>query len=79
MHNCALWIGITDKHIKKLQKFDNKFVKRVHLPHSHRLSLIGKLNFVRQILSKDNENKAKHTLQQEKTNGLNGYTGNYKQ
>merc|ERR1711923_112252 len=35
LHNCASWIGITEKHIKELQKFQNKFVRRVlHLPHS---------------------------------------------
>ena len=34
LHNCASWIGITEKHIKEFQKFQNKFVRRVlHLPH----------------------------------------------
>ena len=35
LHNCASWIGSTEKHIKELQKFQNKYVRRVlHLPHS---------------------------------------------
>ena len=32
----------------------------------------GKLNFVRQVLLKNNENIAKQTLQQEMTIGING-------
>ena len=88
LHNCASWIGITEKHIKDLQKFQNKFVRRVlHLPHSVTQALIDwdvgmwpmewrikerKLNFVRQILLKDNENIAKQTLQQEMAIGING-------
>ena len=88
LHNCASWIGITEKHIKELQKFQNKFVRRVlHLPHSVTQALIDwdvgmwpmewrikerKLNFVRQVLLKDNENIAKQTLQQEMAIGING-------
>ena len=88
LHNCASWIGITEKHIKELQKFQNKFVRRVlHLPHSVTQAILDwdvgvwpmgwrikerKLNFVRQILLKDNENIAKQTLQQEMATGLNG-------
>ena len=35
LHNCASWIGITEKHINELQKFQNKFIRRVlHLAHS---------------------------------------------
>ena len=35
LNNCASWIGITEKHVNELQKFQNKFVRRVlHLPHS---------------------------------------------
>ena len=45
LHNCASWIGISGKHIKELQKFQNKFVKEYYtfLILSHRLSLIGML------------------------------------
>ena len=88
LHNCASWIGITEKHIKELQKFQNKFVRRVlHLPHSVTQAILDwdvgmwpmgwrikerKLNFVRQILLKDDENIAKQTLLQEIATGLNG-------
>ena len=34
LHNCALWIGIKEKHIKELQKFQNKFARRMGLTHS---------------------------------------------
>ena len=34
LHNCASSIDIAEKYIKELQKFQNKFVRRVlHLPH----------------------------------------------
>ena len=88
LNNCASWIGITEKHVNELQKFQNKFVRRVlHLPHSVTQAILDydigmwpmgwrikerKLNFVRQILLKDNTNIAKQTLQQEMATGLNG-------
>ena len=72
------------KHIKELQKFKNNFV---HLPHSVTQAILDwdvgmwqmewrikerKLNFVRQILLKNDGNIAKRTLQQEIATGLNG-------
>ena len=88
LNNCASWIGITEKHVNELQKFQNKFVRRVlHLPHSVTQAILDydigmwpmgwrikerKLNFVRQILLKDDTNIAKQTLQQEMATGLNG-------
>ena len=88
LHNCAWWIGIEEKHIKELQKFQNKFVRRVlHLPHSVTQAILDwdtgmwpmewrikerKLNVVIQILLKDIENIAKKTLEQEIAIGLNG-------
>ena len=75
LHNCASWLGITENRIKELQKFQNKSVRRVlHLPHSVTQALIDwdvgmwpmewrikerKLNFVKQVSLKDNENIAK--------------------
>ena len=80
LHNCASWIGITEKHIKELQKFQSKFVRRVlHLPHSVTRAILDwavgiwplgwrikerKLNFL------DDENIAKQTLQQEISTGI---------
>ena len=88
LHNCASWIGITEKHINELQKFQNKFIRRVlHLPHSVTLAILDwdvgmlpmewrikerKLNFVRQILQKNDENICKQTLIQEMETGVNG-------
>ena len=88
LHNCASWIGITEKHIKELQKFQNKFIRRVlHLPHSVTHAILDwdvgmwpmewrikerKLNFVRQILEKNDENICKQTLIQEMETGING-------
>ena len=88
LNNCASWIGITEKHVNELQKFQNKFVRRVlHLPHSVTQAILDydigmwpmgwrikerKLNFVRQILLKEDTNIAKQTLQQEMATGLNG-------
>ena len=76
------------KHIKELKRIQNKFVRRLlHLPHSVTQAILDwdtgmwpmewrikerKLNFVRQILLKDNENIAKKTLEQEMAIGLNG-------
>ena len=88
MHNCASWIGITEKHINELQKFQNKFIRRVlHLPHSVTHAILDwdvgmlpmewrikekKLNFVRKILQKNDENICKQTLIQEIERGING-------
>ena len=88
LHNCASWIGITEKHIQELQKFQNKFIRRVlHLPHSITHAILDydvkmwhmdwrikerKLNFVRQILLKSDENICKQTLIQEMETGING-------
>ena len=78
MHNCPSWIGITEKHINELQKFQNKFIRRVlHLPHSVTHPILDwdvrmlpmewriiekKLNFVRKILQKNDENICKQIL-----------------
>ena len=88
LHNCASWIGITEKHINELQKFQNKFIRRVlHLPHSVTHAILDwdvgmlpmewrikerKLNFVRNILQKNDENICKQTLIQEMETGING-------
>ena len=88
LHNCASWIGITEKHINELQKFQNKFIRRVlHLPHSVTHAILDwdvgmlpmdwrikerKLNFVRQILQKNDENICKQTLIQEMETGIHG-------
>ena len=34
LHNCASWIGITEKHIKELQKFQNLVCKKSTTPSS---------------------------------------------
>ena len=88
LNNCASWIGITEKHIQELQKFQNKFIRRVlHLPPNFTQAILEwdvgmwpmewrikekKLNFVRQILAKNDENIAKQAITQELATGLNG-------
>ena len=88
LHNCASWIGITEKHIKELQKFQNKFIRRVlHLPNSITHAILDydvrmwpmewrikerKLNFVSQILQRGDDNIAKNTIIQERASGIKG-------
>ena len=66
LHNCESWIGLTDKHISTLQKFQDDFIRRVlRIPDSTSKALIqldvgllpmkwrigkSKLNFVSKVV-----------------------------
>ena len=88
LHNSESWIGLGKKHIDVLQKFQDKFLRRIfHAPGSITRALLEydtgmrpiewrikerKLNFVRQILLKDDSNIAKNAILQEMEVGING-------
>ena len=88
LNNCASWISINKTHIKDLQKFQDNFVRRVlQVPQSITKALLEydvqmwpmewrikekKLNFVRQIMLKDEYTITKNALIQEKEIGING-------
>ena len=88
LNNSESWIGIKDSHITVLQKFQDKFLRRIfHAPNSITRALLEydtqmkpmewrikerKLNFVRQIFLTDDSNIAKNTIIQEMSVGING-------
>ena len=88
LHNAESWIGITDKIIKDLQDFQDKFVRKVlRLPKSTTKALyqwdsgmlsmkwrvaLKKLLFVNKIMQKDHTNIARKTLLQEVLNKIEG-------
>ena len=88
LHNCESWIGINDKHVQLLQKFQEEFIRKVlRLPLSSPKALMNydtglwpmewrikykKLNFVRGIMLKSYSNITKKVLYQEFLNKIDG-------
>ena len=88
LHNAESWIGITDKIIKDLQDFQDKFIRKVlQLPTSTTKAIyqwdsgmlsmkwriaLKKLLFVNKIMQKDHTNIAMRTLLEEFNNKIEG-------
>ena len=88
LHNCESWIGIKESHIKDLQDFQNKFIRKVlRLPHSTPKAILEwdtglchmkwriiskKIIFLKKIQAKDDDNIAKQTLIQEEKLDMKG-------
>ena len=88
LHNCESWISLDDSHIKLLQEFQEKFVRRLlWLPTSVPKVLLEydtglepmkwriayrKLNFVRKIMAKPEGNITKSVILQEGRNNIKG-------
>ena len=88
LHNSESWIGINDKHIQLLQKFQDEFIRKVlRLPSSAPKAIMQydtglwpmewrikykKLNFVRGIMLKPSSNITKKILYQEFLNKIDG-------
>ena len=78
LHNCESWISLDDSHIKLLQEFQEKFVRRLLWLHSKIPKVLleydtglepmkwriayRKLNFVRKIMAKPEENMTVHQI-----------------
>ena len=88
LHNSESWIGITKKHIKMLQKFQDEFIRKVlRLPSSTPKAIMNydsglwpmewrikykKLNFVRSLMLKPGTNLTKKVLKQELLHKIDG-------
>ena len=88
LHNAESWIGITDKIIKDLQDFQDKFIRKVlQLPTSTTKAIyqwdsgmlsmkwriaLKKILFVNKIMQKDHTNIAMRTLLEEFNNKIEG-------
>ena len=88
LHNSESWIGITKDHIKDLQDFQDSFIRRVlHLAPQTTKAIINwdigmmpmkwriagkKLQFVRKIMMKEDDNITKKALHQEVITGIKG-------
>ena len=88
LNNCESWIDISKNHIKLLQGFQDKFIRKVlHLPHTTPKAMLNwdvglwpmaeriklrKLVCVSKILQKPDSNIAKQVLKQENEAGIEG-------
>ena len=88
LHNCESWIGLTDKHIKDLQQFQEKFIRRLfRLPLSTPKAILAydtgmhnmkwriaykKVNFVRKIMNKPDNSITKRVIAQEVVSNIHG-------
>ena len=88
LHNCESWIGINDKHLKSLQDFQDKFIRKLlRLAKSTPKAIINwdiglqpmkwriaykKLVFLQKILGKDPSNICKKAILEEVSNGIHG-------
>ena len=88
LHNCESWISLDDSHIKLLQEFQEKFVRRLLWLHSKIPKVLleydtglepmkwriayRKLNFLRKIMAKPSENITKNIILEEVRNNING-------
>ena len=88
LHNCESWIGITDQHIKELQSFQEKFIRRLfRLPLSTPKAILAydtgmqpmkwriayrKLNFVRKVMTKPDNSITKRVICQEVVSNIHG-------
>ena len=88
LHNCESWIGLDDSHLKLLQQFQEKFVRRLlWLPSSVPKVLLEydtglepmkwriayrKLNILRKLMEKPAENITKSVILQEMRNNIKG-------
>ena len=88
LHNSESWIGINKDHIKDLQDFQDSFIRRVlHLAPQTTKAIINwdigmmpmkwriagkKLQFVRKIMMKEDDNITKKALHQEVITGIKG-------
>ena len=88
LHNSESWIGMTKKHLEVLQKFQDKFIRKVlRIPLSTPKAIMQydtglwpmewrikyrKLNFVRKTMLKPDSNIAKKVLHNEMLSNING-------
>ena len=88
LHNCESWIGINNKHLKSLQDFQDKFIRKLlRLAKSTPKAIINwdiglqpmkwriaykKLVFLQKILGKDPSNICKKAILEEVSNGIHG-------
>merc|ERR1711978_608210 len=88
LNNCESWIDIQNKHIKDLQDFQDDFIRRVlHLPPQTTKAIINwdigmmpmkwriagkKLQYMRKVQMKGDDNITKKALEQEVKTGTKG-------
>ena len=88
LHNSESWIGITKKHLQMLQKFQDRFIRKVlRIPLSTPKAIMQydtglwpmdwrikyrKLNFVSKIMLKPSSNITQNVLREEYDNHING-------
>ena len=88
LHNCESWIGLTDKHVKDLQQFQEKFIRRLfRLPLSTPKAILSydtgmlsmkwriaykKINFARKIMRKPDNSITKRVIAQEVVSNIHG-------
>ena len=88
LNNCESWIDIKESHIKDLQDFQDEFIRRVlHLPPQTTKAIIywdvgmmpikwriagEKLQYVRKLQLKEDENLTKRALIEEVNLGIKG-------